>query len=124
MPDRAPPSEIGLVDDDVLVDASDLAGLAELGNDELGLAGDDELSLESDLKLSPRDQGGSELDLAALDDETVTAGTSDPGLKDADDPSDPSDSILLSEEALGESSAPPVPGPPPPSALCSTRASR
>ena len=107
VPDRAPPSDIGLIDDAELVDASDLAGLPDLGDDELGLAGDDELSLESDLKLSPRDQGGSELDLAALDDETVTAGTSDPGLKDADDPSDPSDSILLSEEALGESSAPP-----------------
>jgi excisionase family DNA binding protein len=107
VPEPAPPSDIGLVDESELVDASALAGLPELEGDELGLASDDELSLESDLKLGSRDQGGSELELADLDDETVTAGASDPKLKDADEPSDPSDSILLSEEALGESSAPP-----------------
>jgi excisionase family DNA binding protein len=106
VPEPAPPSDIGLVDDAELVDASDLAGLPEL-DDELTLASDDDLSLGSDTKLGAGAAGGSELELADLDDETVTAGASDPRLKDADEPSDPSDSILLSEEELGESTSPP-----------------
>jgi hypothetical protein len=65
------------------------------------------LSLGSDAKRGAGVAGGSELELADLDDETVTAGASDPRLKDADEPSDPSDSILLSEEELGESTSPP-----------------
>jgi hypothetical protein len=97
VPEPAPPSDIGLVDDDELVDASPLADLPEL-DDELTLAGDDD-----DLSL-----GGSELELELEDGEdTVTAGASDASLKDADEPSDPSDSILLSDETLGESSAAP-----------------
>jgi hypothetical protein len=92
LPEPAPPSDIGLVDPKDLVDASPLTGLDDL--DELSLA-DDELSL-----------GGSELELAADQEDTVTAGTSDPALDihaDLEEGSDPSDSILLSEEALGES---------------------
>jgi hypothetical protein len=95
LPEPAPPSDIGLVDDDELVDASQLAGLPEL-DDELTLAGDDDVSLG----------GGSELELAELDD-TVTAGTSDASIREPEEPSDPSDSILLSDETLGESNAAP-----------------
>jgi hypothetical protein len=92
VPDPPPPSDISLVGADDLVDSSPLAGLDDL--DDLQLADDDDLSL------------GSELELAADQDDTVTAGGSDPALNIHDDTtegSDPSDSILLSEEALGES---------------------
>jgi len=92
VPEPAPPSDIGLVDDKDLVEASDL----ELGDGEdLKLAEDDELSL-----------GGSELELSPDQEDTVTAGASDASLdihEALEEPSDPSDSILLSEEALGES---------------------
>ncbi len=81
VPEPAPPSDIGLVDRDELVDASPLESLPDL------------------------DEG---FGLADLDDDTVTAGASDPALdRSPDEPSDPSDSILLSEETLGESSAAP-----------------
>jgi hypothetical protein len=93
VPEPAPPSDIGLVDRDELVDASPLEGLDDL--DDLKLADDDDLSL-----------GGSELELAADQEDTVTAGASDVALNihaDTEEGSDPSDSILLSEEALGES---------------------
>jgi hypothetical protein len=92
VPEPAPPSDIGLVDDKDLVEASDLE-LADL--DELRLADENDVSL-----------GGSELELAADQEDTVTAGASDAALnihEPLDEPSDPSDSILLSEEALGES---------------------
>lgn len=92
IPDPPPPSDISLVGADDLVDSSPLAGLDDL--DDLQLADDDDLSL------------GSELELATDQDDTVTAGGSDPALSIHDDTSegsDPSDSILLSEEALGES---------------------
>lgn len=92
VPEPAPPSDISLVDQSGLVEASPLEGLDDL--EELKLA-DDELSL-----------GGSELELAADQEDTVTAGASDADLNihaGMDEPSDPSDSILLSEETLGES---------------------
>jgi hypothetical protein len=80
IPDPPPPSDIGLVDRDELVDASPLESLPELD---------------------------SEFSLADLDD-TVTAGGSDALLNlSAEEPSDPSDSILLSEETLGESTTAP-----------------
>jgi hypothetical protein len=93
VPEPAPPSDISLVDRDELVEASPLEGLDDL--EDLKLADDDDLSL-----------GGSELELAADQEDTVTAGASDIALnihEDTQEGSDPSDSILLSEEALGES---------------------
>lgn len=81
VPEPAPPSDIGLVERDELVDASPLESLPDI-DEEFGLADDD--------------------------DDTVTASMSDPLLEpSAEDPSDPSDSILLSEETLGESTAAP-----------------
>jgi hypothetical protein len=94
LPEPAPPSDIGLVDPKDLVDAEPLKGLDDL--EELSLSDDDDLSL-----------GGSELELAPDQEDTVTAGASDAALNihgDIEEGSDPSDSILLSEEALGESS--------------------
>ena len=93
LPEPAPPSDINLVGADELVESSPLASLDDLDELELDL-GDDDLSL------------GSELELAADQDDTVTAGGSDPALSIHDgteEGSDPSDSILLSEEELGES---------------------
>jgi hypothetical protein len=93
LPEPSPPSDIGLVDPKDLVDAEPLKGLDDL--EELSLAEEDELSL-----------GGSELELAPDQEDTVTAGASDAALNihsEVDEGSDPSDSILLSEEALGES---------------------
>jgi len=59
-----------------------------------------------DLELEDTDpvSAGSELELSDLED-TVTAGVSDPHLGIPDEPSDPSDSILLSEEELGDSTS-------------------
>jgi hypothetical protein len=94
IPEPAPPSDISLVDSNDLVEATPLQSLPDL--DELSLADDDE-----DLSL-----GGSELELSPDQEDTVTAGTSDPALdihEGLEESSDPSDSILLSEEALGES---------------------
>ena len=129
VPEPAPPSDIGLIDDEDLVDSEPLdAGDDDLGlGDDLQLA-DDELELEvaddEGTKISKEAPGqpapvdselepnladtdtlstGSELELADLDD-TVTAGASDLAMDDA--PADPSDSILLSEEELGESVGP------------------
>ena len=98
VPEPAPPSDINLVGADELVDSSPLESLDDL--DELEL---DELELDiadDDLSL------GSELELAADQEDTVTAGGSDPALsvhEGTEEGSDPSDSILLSEEELGES---------------------
>jgi len=119
IPEPPPPSDIGLVADEDLVAAEPLE-----------IEDDDELALELDddddtkiSKSSPQlqsedesaldtDQGdtdtlssGSELELAELED-TVTAGASDLMLEDVDQPAGPSDSILLSEEELGESVGP------------------
>jgi hypothetical protein len=81
VPEPAPPSDIGLVSSDELVESSPLESLPDL---------------DEDFRL-------------ADDDDTVTAGGSDAQLNLVpDEPSDPSDSILLSDETLGESSqAPP-----------------
>jgi hypothetical protein len=80
VPDPPPPSDIGLASAEDLVEASPLESLPEL---------DAEFSL-------------------ADDEDTVTAGGSDALLNlAADEPSDPSDSILLSEETLGEAAAAP-----------------
>ena len=80
LPEPPPPSDISLVDRDELVEASPLETLPELDE---------------------------EFRLADLDD-TVTAGGSDAQLAlTPDEPSDPSDSILLSDETLGESAAAP-----------------
>jgi hypothetical protein len=115
VPDIPPPSDISLVDPSELVDAEPLAdfdldddmGLADLADleldDEPAPSGEpDESAI--DLKMADTDaiSAGSELELAGLED-TVTAGASDISLDAPEDPSDPSDSILLSEEELGES---------------------
>ena len=92
IPDSPPPSDISLIGADELVDSSPLASLDDL--DDLELAVEDDFSI------------GSELELAEDQDDTVTAGGSDPQLSIHDEPveaNDPSDSILLSEEELGES---------------------
>jgi len=110
VPDPPPPSDIGLVDPSDLVDASPLEDLPELEDLELGLASDDDLTADGAAKRA-RKAGESELELELeLEDDTVTAGGSDASLDlqaETDDPSDPSDSILLSDEALGESMAAP-----------------
>lgn len=92
VPEPAPPSDVNLVSADDLVDSSPLESLDDLDELELDLA--DDLSL------------GSELELTTDQDDTVTAGGSDPALsvhEGTEEGSDPSDSILLSEEELGES---------------------
>ncbi|TWU27324.1 helix-turn-helix domain-containing protein [Bythopirellula polymerisocia] len=109
VPDVPPPSDIGLIDPDELVAAEPLEDL-DL-DDELGLA--DEVEQASspepdesavDLRLADTDalSAGSELELVEQED-TVTAETSDVDLEALDRSSDASDSILLSEEELGES---------------------
>lgn len=115
VPDLPPPSDISLIDPSDLVDAEPLQDL-DL-DDDLGLADLAELDLDDDLpSLAEPDQSamdlrlaepddataGSELELGGLED-TVTAGMSDLSLDMPEEPSDPSDSILLSEEELGES---------------------
>ena len=131
VPEPPPPSDIGLIDEDDLVESEPL----ELESDELGLADEPDLDgdeleldlaedeeetsiskdspvpplaatdseLEPDLTDTDTLSSGSELEMADLED-TVTADTSD--LASDDPPSDPSDSILLSEEELGESVGP------------------
>lgn len=111
VPDLPPPSDIGLVDPADLVDAEPLevtlddddlrlADLAEIeGEDKPVSPEPDESAL--DLRMVDTDaiSAGSELELEGLED-TVTAGASDLSL---DTPEEPTDSILLSEEELGES---------------------
>jgi len=72
----------------------------------------DESGIDLELELEDTDpvSAGSELELSDLED-TVTAGASDshrasPDDSSPDEPSDPSDSILLSEEELGDSMSP------------------
>ena len=114
VPELPPPSDISLVDPSDLVDAEPLADLNL--DDDLGLADLPELDLDSlaplgepdesaiDIRMTDTDaiSAGSELELAGLED-TVTAGASDISLDAPEEPSDPTDSILLSEEELGES---------------------
>jgi hypothetical protein len=116
IPDLPPPSDISLIDSSELVDAEPLDDFnldEDLG---LGLADLAELELEDertpepdqsamDLKLSDTDamSAGSELELAAGLEDTVTASGSDLSLDLPEDGSDLTDSILLSEEELGES---------------------
>jgi hypothetical protein len=116
IPDLPPPSDISLIDSSELVDAEPLddfnldedlglglADLAELELDDNGTPEPDQSAM--DLKLSDTDamSAGSELELAAGLEDTVTASGSDLSLDLPDDGSDPTDSILLSEEELGES---------------------
>jgi hypothetical protein len=105
VPEESPPSDIGLPRPEELSSDVSFDSLPDL--DELGLA--DELTLEpSDVEPAPRDESELEIELAGegLDD-TVTAPAGDV-LEHLEEPSDPSDSILLSDETLGESApAPP-----------------
>jgi len=116
IPEPPPPSDLGLASLDELIEAGPLDLDLDDGDDlELELAEEDEISApdDSDPAIAPIDVGeadtdtlssGSELEFADLED-TVTAGEkSDIALDRVDEPSDPSDSILLSDEALGESS--------------------
>jgi hypothetical protein len=126
VPEPAPPSDISLAQPKDLVDAEPLADL-DL-EEELTLADDDDaLSLSgSDLQLDTSDLGGADdpggseleleseldLDIESDQEDTVTTGASDPALdvhgEAIEEPSDPSDSILLSDETLGEAApAPP-----------------
>ena len=102
VPDLPPPSDIGLVDPMELVEAEPI----DL-EDEMELELEDENStIDSELELGLDDTDpvsqGSELDLASLED-TETTGKSDIELDLPEELSSPSDSILLSEEELGES---------------------
>ncbi len=114
VPEPAPPSDIGLVDEDDLVDAEPLSLVGSDDDLELQIDDDDDTKIsagsavpttDSELEIEPPDtdteSSGSELELAELDD-TVTAGASDL-LLDENEAVGPSDSILLSEEELGES---------------------
>ncbi|MDZ4659880.1 MAG: helix-turn-helix domain-containing protein [Bythopirellula sp.] len=111
VPDLPPPSDISLIDPEDLVDAEPLPdlnldddlGLADFESDEPAPAAEPDESA-MDLRMADTDavSAGSELELAGLED-TVTAGASDLSLDAPDEPSDPTDSILLSDEELGES---------------------
>ena len=90
IPDSPPPSDIGLPSLEELIDAKSLGDLDSFGDDELKLVDEEQSELEVDLP-DP--------------DDTVTTGPND-ALK-LEEPSDPSDSILLSDETLGESPASP-----------------
>ncbi len=112
VPDLPPPSDIGLVNPEELVEAEPLDDLDEADDLELALADEGEDSSsegepdQSAMELRQQDTDslstGSELELAEQED-TVTAETSDVDLEPPDQSSDASDSILLSEEELGES---------------------
>ncbi len=112
VPDAPPPSDVGLVSDDELVAATPIQ--SDEDDLELSLMDDDELDTPS-----PETAGGSDLDIEIGDDDTdAVPGEKDlvaDGLDDTVTASDdlalaedsvepgPSDSILLSEETLGES---------------------
>ena len=89
VPEPPPPSDLGLADD-----VDDLEPL---------VLEPEESSLELQID-EPDPTAGSELELDNLED-TVTAGASDIGLGETSEPGS-SDSILLSEEELGESVSP------------------
>lgn len=111
IPQPAPPSDVGLAKPDELVDAEPLSDSSADLDDDLKLADDDDLALadsEADIPTT-KDQtkesttagsgDASGIELAEMDD-TVTADTSDVRLAPEEASSD---SILLSEEELGES---------------------
>ncbi len=108
VPEPSPPSDIGLVSPADLVEAAPI-DTSDDDDFELSLVDEDkpaaeksDLDLEIQLDDTDAVPGEKELDLEGLDD-TVTAGTSDIAL-DLDLPEvGHSDSILLSEETLGES---------------------
>lgn len=107
VPDIPPPSDIGLVDSEELVAAEPIE-VSDEDDKELELESLREAELpDSELELDLEDTDAlsleSELDLTGMED-TVAAGTSSLELDLSDDePGDTSDSILLSEEELGES---------------------
>ncbi len=121
LPEASPPSDIGLVDVDDLVEAGPLVTPDMNKDDELTLAddameiraGEVKLGLGSDLTLDSSGLELSESDLDAGEDDTVPADNSDLILDDLthdsgeqgedEDRGSRSDSILLSEEQLGES---------------------
>ncbi len=108
LPEPPPPSDIGLVDPADLVEAAPIDAPIDIDEDDLELSlADDDLEskkVDSELELDDTDavSQGSELDLASLED-TVTTGASDIDLDLELPEPGPSDSILLSEETLGES---------------------
>jgi excisionase family DNA binding protein len=119
VPEPPPPSDIGLVAPEDLVAAEPLdVDPLGLDDEEFSLEEDDDdtkisksspmlkaqddSALEAELGDTDSLSAGSELELAEMED-TVTADASDLVLENVDQPSDPSDSILLSEEELGES---------------------
>ncbi|MCG8451178.1 MAG: hypothetical protein MI725_16540 [Pirellulales bacterium] len=114
VPEPPPPSDIGLVDPQELVEASpldadnddsDLKLVEESPTDlssESAPVEKEDSEVELELDSAEPDSQGSELDLAALED-TVTTDASDLVLDSPEEPGDSSDSILLSEEELGES---------------------
>ncbi|MCA9235045.1 MAG: helix-turn-helix domain-containing protein [Planctomycetales bacterium] len=107
LPDEGPASDISIIGDDDLMPAAELPDLAEVNADEddLKLADDDLLELDgSGLELS--DSVGDELAPVAADDEPSELDLSQEDTVTVDGPSG-SDSILLSEEELGESVATP-----------------
>ena len=98
VPEPAPPSDIGFTDSGI-----DLAD--DEGSLELELSGSDaNLASGAEAPSEPSDLEFRDSDL----DDTIPAETSDLALDKPDEPSDPSDSILLSEEELGESSSAPA----------------
>jgi len=123
IPEIPPPSDIGLIDSDQLVDAEPLAlDLDDEDDDELQLADESDAEAtdiikkpkseesekpsESGLDLEMDDVASDEAgsDISIPQEDTVTASTSDIELDGPPETSsDPSDSILLSEEELGES---------------------
>ena len=120
VPDAPPPSDIGLVGPDDLVEAAPIEIEGDDDGLELALVDDDQPATPApaepaasegsdlDLELSLDDTdavpGEKELALDGLDD-TVTTGGSDLALDLESPEPGPSDSILLSEETLGESVA-------------------
>lgn len=115
VPEPAPPSDIGLVDPADLVAAAPIEieedvdelklVLEEIESSEAQPEAPESSDLDLELKLDDTDAvpaGGSELEGNDLED-TVTAGASDIALDDESKEPSPSDSILLSEETLGES---------------------
>jgi hypothetical protein len=106
VPEPPPPSDIGLVAHDDLVAAAPIELPKDEEELELTLADDegDKSDLDLELSLDETDaiSGGSELEPSGLDD-TVTTEGGDFALDEEPAPPSASDSILLSEEALGES---------------------
>ncbi len=117
VPEPSPPSDVGLVSREELVEAAPID--VDDNDSDLSLVSEEELEqaeasppaksaeksdLDLELELDDTDSvpGGSELEPDGLED-TVTAGSSDIDLDLELPEAGPSDSILLSEETLGES---------------------